>query len=494
MAKILLINPETSPPLPNDEASSPMGVLWIGSYAEQNGHDAVIVSAHDQPDYLDLIKKEMKDSIFAGLSVMTAQIPQALDISRFIRDNDPDLPIVWGGIHPTLLPEQTCKNNLVDIAAVGEGEEISLDLIKHFEGKMDIKDVDGIYKFDRKENKILATKPRKAFNMDALGSVNWNLLDKVILKNLSKASEGFPVNIGRGCPHRCTFCINTALGKGWRVRGIDNVLKDLEDVKAMGVENIKFRDENFYVNPARVEKILDGMIEREFNFKWFANIRADYLRNDRVNIDLVRKSKKAGWKYASMGLESGSQRVLDILKKDITLEDSIHAAEVFNEVGGITPCFSFMIGIPGETKEDILMTVRLIDKIIKICPNAEFFGPQIFRPYPGCDLYKTCLEYGWEHPATLERWKELLIGGDFYTSADKLPWIKDPDLVEIVIASVPRFKTLGESIKEYKPILYKLLTAFLFFDGRVRWNMKYFGFPIEVKMKRWLKKSVGSGR
>jgi len=487
MAKVLLINPETSPAIPKEEAACPMGLLWMGSYIEQNGHDAVIVSSHDQPDYLDLIKKEMKGSVFAGLSVMTAQIPQALDIARFIRENDADLPIVWGGIHATLLPEQTCRNSLVDMAIVGEGEETLLDLVKHFEGRKDVKDVDGIYKFDRKKNEILATKPRRIFNMDALESVKWGLLDKPILEKLSKASEGFPVNVGRGCPHRCSFCVNTALGGGWRVRSVENVFKDLEEVRALGVENIKFRDDNFFVNPFRVEKIVDGMLDREFGFKWFANIRADYLRQGRIGIDLIRKSRDAGWKYASLGLESGSERVLKILKKDITLEDSMNAANVLGKVSGIVPCFSFMIGIPGETREDMLMTVRLIDRIINVCPNAEFFGPQIFRPYPGCELYTTCVKSGWEHPDTLERWKELLQSGDFYTSADRLPWVKDPDLAEIIIASVPRFKGLRESMKEHRSSLQKLLTVLLFIDGKVRWKTKYFGFPVEIGLKRRLK-------
>lgn len=487
MGKILLINPVTVPPPPKDVSAIPTGLLWMGSYLKEHGHEVKMVIEHDQKNYKDLIKKHLGNSLFAGLSVMTAQIPSALDISQFIRDNDPSIPIVWGGIHPILLPAQVRQSSLVDITATGEGEETILDLINYFENGTNLKDVDGITYIDKTSKKPVVTKPRRPFDMDKIESIRWEILDKSVLRKLRTNPFGFPVHTGRGCPHRCAFCINTATKTMWRTRSVENVLKDLEEVKAMNVDEIKFRDENFYVNKGKVEKILDGMIEREFNFKWFANIRADYIREGHINMELLKKSRDAGWKHASLGLESGSNRVLKILKKDITIDDSIRAAKAFRKVGDIIPNFSFMIGLPGEKREDMMMTAQLIDKLIKICPNSQFYGPQIFRPYPGCELYQECLKRGWPEPKTLEEWRDRFKQGGFYTSADKLPWVTDPDLAELIATSVPWLKSLGETMKENKSSLFKIFTIFLYISGKVRWRTKFFGLPIEVKIKRFAK-------
>ncbi len=151
---------------------------------------------------------------------------------------------------------------------------------------------------------------------------------------------------------------------------------------------------------------------------------------------------------------------------------------------GITPQYSFMIGLPDEHKSEMMETLKIIDRLVKLDESVEILGPQAFRPYPGSELYEECLASGWKAPESLEQWAILVENELNYLTVQNFPWVKHKDLVESMEAYV-RFgahsikSAMGSSVKAQK--LVKLVFVLI---CKLRWKLKFFAFPIEFKLAK----------
>ncbi|MBI4779108.1 radical SAM protein, partial [Candidatus Falkowbacteria bacterium] len=169
-----------------------------------------------------------------------------------------------------------------------------------------------------------------------------------------------PSLTSRGCPHRCTFCINAILKNNWRAREAEQVLEDLKIIKSkpyFAGKPLRFWDENFFVDLKRARAIINGMIDRNLTIPWETTVRAGYLKEGQIDDDFLAKLKQSGCYLLSFGAESGSPEILKKIKKDITPEEIINSAKMCLK-HGIIPQYTFMIGLPGETKPDMLMTLN----------------------------------------------------------------------------------------------------------------------------------------
>jgi len=478
MAKVLLINPPFNISKENYDSSISVGLLCLASYLSQKGIGVKIVDCVRQKDHLNLINQELANVDSVGLSVMTTQIPSALEISKIIKDFNRDLPVIWGGLHPTFFPKDTTRHDLVDIAVIGEGEETLLEIIK----EKPLSQIKGIA--FKKDNKIQINSERPLLDMNSVPLPKWDLIPKEVLDNL----DLIPTHTSRGCPYRCTFCVNAIRKNRWRGRNSQDVLKDLEIIKNQWFfrdKPIRFWDEDFFVDKQRSLEIVQGMIKNEFDMSWETTIRANYLDDDFLDDDFLTDLKKSGCYLLSFGAESGSEKILKKLQKDITVDQIINSAKRCLK-HGIIPQYSFMVGLPGETRKDINGTIKLIDRLIKLGDRVQILGPQAFRPYPGSALYQECLASGWSAPQSLDNWAWLVENELNYLSPRNFPWLKHVDLVESLEAYV-RFgahsikSALGSTVKTNK--LLKLLFILL---CQVRWKLKFFKWPIEFKVARSL--------
>jgi len=238
MSKVLLINPPFNIAKAKYDSSVSVGLLSIGTYLDNKDIPVKIIDGARQPDYLELIKKEAPDCAHAGLSVMTTQIPGALKISALIKEINPDCKIIWGGTHPCFFPRQTLEHPLIDIVCFGEGEEPMLEIVSH----KNLADIKGVgYK---SHNQISINPPRELHDPSRMPLFSWNLIDQSVLENL----ELIPSLTSRGCPHRCTFCVNAILKNRWRPRTAEQVLEDLRIIKSQPFfagKKLRFWDENF---------------------------------------------------------------------------------------------------------------------------------------------------------------------------------------------------------------------------------------------------------
>ncbi len=487
MAKIVLIQPDFNPPT-TVLSQPPMSLLCLGATLENEGYAVKIIDSLTDKDADETIRREIKDALLVGITLMSVQVKEAIRISEIIK-KESSVPIVWGGPHPTLYQEQTCQDPVVDFTVFREGEHTLLELAKALESDKDFSKIKGLA---YKENGIVKVNPhREHLNMEKLPSPAYHLIDMApYIKTVSPTGENrrtIMIESSRGCPHRCSFCINVATSnRRYRTKSAEKVLDEIEEViNKYNVNYIHFRDDNLFVNKNRVREICEGMIKRNFNITWNASCRANYFKDTYLNDDLVSLMKKSGCTGLRIGAESGSQRMLDIMKKDITTNHIISSAEICNE-HGIIPTYSFMIGLPDDRKEDMLMTVKLIKEIKKICPNS-YYGVGTFTPYPGGELYDYCIKAGvLKEPKTLRQHEDTKLMKVYTSDADGLPWSNDRGFA----ASVSHYSYIAN--KEIRPLLKKMsmvrsIHLIFVLIAKGRWRIGFFYLPLDMHIFKKLK-------
>lgn len=501
--KILIINtvPASYEGSTKEMNLSP-GILSIGTWiAKKSNFKVKIIDAIVEENYLDLIDKEIKKGsvFFVGLSVMSSCIPNALEITRFIKKKDASIKIIWGGVHCLLYPEQTVRFPLIDFVAYGEGEKPMLNLADCLFKKKPFSNVKGI--IYKKGEKIIKNPPEIPIDLNELGLLNYDLLNqKIFSKNIGI------IYTSRGCPHRCTFCINVVTkNQRWRSMTAKNVIKEIDYlVKKYKIKVLFFGDDCFFVDKKRSNDILDEIIEKKYNLKISTSTRVDYFKNGLIDESLLKKMKKAGFFNLNLGAEFGSQRMLDFIKKDIKIDETIKSVELLNKFG-IGSTLAFMTGFPAETKEDTLATINLIKRLYKINPglnvikekgkiyewrdNIRISGPDVYRPYPGGELFEYIIKkYKWETPKTLKGWERYFRENIRY-NIEEYPWIKkNPSFyaaLQFYIKS-GRLNIFSFIKKMTMPYPLKIkLANFLFYPfAKIRFSLNFFDFPIEYSFGR----------
>lgn len=497
MSEIILINPAISrqglnyTKLEDVRIREPLGVLALGTYLKENGYsvkilDVVPYSEVGDESYFNILKKELNSAIAVCISAMTAQVSNGLLISKFIKNKRPELPVIWGGVHPSLFPAQTSKDELVDFVVYGEGEASTLELINELEKKNpSFQDIKGIA-YDGGVNP-----PRGFMDINKLPFLDHDLLDlkyylerpvPIIFSDTNRIRKLVMLS-SRGCPYRCTFCINKVTKSGWRAQDPDRFLDEFEFiVDKYKLDMIRPLDENFFVSKKRAEEIIKKMKERKIDVRWGTNIRANYFRDNYVTVDFAKRLKSTGFEFATMGAESGSDSVLNSLKKDITTDDLINSAKVCVEAG-IIPVYSWMIALPGKTNQEMKTNIKIMREINKICPSARHYDNFIFRPYPGGELYEQCKDLGLYEPTSLREWADTNKNTG-YTSLDELPWIDNPDFIRFLSENS---KYLIYDLKILKKITESNMSAFYSIIPKIRWTFNFFKYQEkEQKIKNKL--------
>lgn len=408
----------------------PLGVLHLGTYLKSKGVNVRLIDCNIEDDYLRIIAEEAKDYLCVGISTMTAQVPDALKIARTVRKLAHETPIVFGGVHATLFPEQVAKSEFADYVIIGEGELPFFDLIKALQAGMEPHDIEGIAYTD-KAGEVVIRPQKRQFDFSQMPKIDYSLLS---IDVLSQFEENYvSVLTSRGCPHRCAFCINTVIreNRRWRAWPVSRIFEEIESIMSYGAKKAYFWDENFFLSQARVVDFVNEVKERNLEIEWFANIRCDYFNDTRVSRDFLKELERAGCRRLGLGAESGSNRVLNLIDKDITTDNIIRSAHFLSSVN-IRPTYSFMIGIPGETREDVKKTVNTIKVILETNPKSRILGPQLFRPYPVSKLYEACRRSGWKAPDSIEEWDELVRTELVEADVALCPWIKHKGFASIV--------------------------------------------------------------
>lgn len=473
MAKILLLYPS----MKLLGFRFPYSLLPLAAVLIEKGHDVRILDSQVE-DYR-LINPTKYDLV--GISTLSGpQIKSALEMASYIRKKAPHIPLVWGGVHPTLTDKQTIQSEYVDIVCRGEGEQTLLELIDTLEQGKPLNRVRGLT-FKGPDGNVIETPDREFINLNELPMLPYHLLKLERYSEFKRKPSIIYMESSRGCPHRCGFCYSVAMHKRkWRYKNAERVVDEMDFLlKNYKVDEIWFTDDEFAVNKKRVTAIANEIIKRGIKVRWVLSSRFDYAaRYEKEFFDVL---KSAGCFLFSFGGESGSQRILDLIKKDFTVDEVKKAVANLKE-NAIECGVNFMAGFPGETKNDILKTFSLIDDLAEIDPKIHVANISIFTPLPGTALYDVACQNGFKPPDSVEKW------GDYrYNEVDNLPWIS-PEIKGLLktISLLTRFDFVSENyrgagILENKKIL-RVVHLILWKIANIRWKYKFFSIPIEWRI------------
>jgi len=376
--KTLLINP----PYPfSENPVMPMGLLMIGAVLEHNGHEVqvldLLVSRYSTEKIKGKIEEYQPDII--GTTSVTLNYPVASDILKYCKTVNKDIITVIGGSHVTFTPVETLTEApWIDIVVRGEGEQIILDIVS---GKK-LSEIDGIAYRDKKDGIKLTKERRLIENLDELPLPARHLFP---LSRYHALDTSCTVITSRGCPFSCIFCVGSKMGgRRMRYRNPKLVLDEIEQGLALGFKEVDIEDDLLTVNHKHLFAICDGMMERGLKFNWRA-----FSRVDTVNMEVLRKMKQAGCTGLLYGVESGNQEILDRIKKKITLDKVKEAAKMANAVG-IDVQATFILGLPGETRETLAQTLEFAQGL------DVFYGVHVLSPFPGTEVREKAEEYGIE--------------------------------------------------------------------------------------------------
>lgn len=394
-ADVLLIRPPgmLGPLSKVSSSQHPINILYIASYLMKQGFRVELLDFDvEQFSKENLIKKinQSKPKI-VGITAMTPLISASNKIASIIKESSPDTVTIVGGAHPTALPKRTLEEfKAFDIAVYGEGEITVFEVVRSIMEKKSLSGIKGIAY--RKGRKILLNKERTLIsNLDSLPFPARELLKFGLYKGASKSGVSYdskkitPLFTSRGCPFQCTFCaIHLTSKRITRFRSAKNVISEVEEcINKFGINHFTIHDDTFNMVPKRVEEICKSL--KKLNITWDCDTRVNL-----VSKNILKMMADAGCVRVAYGVESGSQRILNLIKKGITVEQVKDAFKWSKEVGLKTAAY-FMVGShPSETKQDLLLTEKLIKEI-----TPDFLNVAVTVPYPGTELYCVMKEKGY---------------------------------------------------------------------------------------------------
>jgi anaerobic magnesium-protoporphyrin IX monomethyl ester cyclase len=391
--KILLINPHywTGGRIPLGYmkiASIPLGLGYIAAYLDEAGFSARILDM----DMLNLHPGDLNKRLaqfqpdIVGITSFSSNYKNAVDVAKAVKSYDPGIKIVMGGVHATFTHEKILKSvPEVDIVVRYEGEHALTEIAESLEGGRIPTDVLGISYRDG--SRIVSTPLRERMeDLDSLPFPAYHLLDPKPEAYIGNgAVRCMPVITTRGCPFNCIFCSTASLhGRKYRVRDNSKVVDEIEYlVEKYKINNVSFVDDNFTMRKDRVEGLCSEMKKRQVPVKWGCSTRIDLLSKD-----LVGTMKDAGCEEIFFGIESASQKVLDTIRKDFSIEQAKQIVRMVEEMGVKTHC-SFILGLPGETVESLGQILQFIDEAR---PSARVL-PNVLDILPGTELYEKRADY-----------------------------------------------------------------------------------------------------
>lgn len=394
--KITLINP----PLPAEEQAGsfagvvnvmqPLGIAYIAAVLEKNNFNVDIIDCIplrlSDERLLSILKKEPPDII--GITATVLSINRAMELSKRLKKELPGALLVIGGPHITSIPNETMNSSSYDVGVLGEGELTFLEIAQQLSGgRLNLKSIKSIVY--RKGKELVFTAPREFIkDLDSLPFPARHLLPP--LKDYMPVPASYiklPLGhlmTSRGCPYQCIFCDRKVFGNMVRTRSPKNVVDEIEELmNKHGAKEIKFFDDTFTMDYERVLAIFKEMEKRRIKIPWSCLTRVN-----RVSKELLIEMKNAGCWQVAYGLESGNQKILNRMKKGITLEQSRNAVMWAKEAGLNVRAF-FVLGTPGET----LGTIRDTIEFAKSLP-LDVVTFYTITLYPGNELFEIAKKEG----------------------------------------------------------------------------------------------------
>ena len=440
--QVVLYNPEAV------FYTMPLALVAVGSALDRERFRAVVVDGRLESDPAAAVLAHLDDAVCLGVSVLTgAPIRDALRVSRAVKARRPELPVVWGGWHPSLFPLGVLQEESVDITVQGQGEATFAELVERLAAEEDLAGLPGIAY--RRDGQPVQNPPRELAEMDAVPAHDYRLID-VEGYFARKGKRQLDYISSTGCAFRCAFCADPFVYKRrWVGVSPARMGEEIEHLwRRYRFTELAFQDETFFTYRGRVLEIADELLRRGLDFSWTATLRAD--QGVRLGDRGLARCARSGLSRVMVGVESGSQEMMDWMKKDIKLEQVIATAEMCVRQR-IAAIFPFIVGFPGESRRSVEATIGLMKTLRSMSP--DFDTPLFyFKPYPGSPITAEVVRGGYRLPATLEQWAD--------------------------------FDFIGVSGEWVSPEKHRLIERFKFYNRFAGGPERWFKWPLQ-QLSRW---------
>src|SRR5437867_630059 len=418
---ILLIRPKSV--YADVAAGIPIGLTLLGAVAEEKGHNVHILDLGIERDPGPRLRRALEDGSYdvAGISCMSVEFLGGVQTAEIVRGVAPKTHIVFGGQHPTIMPEQVMRKECIDSICIGEGEDVWADFLERRASGEDFEGVQGLW--FRRNGQVVRNLPRNDYvDVDKVPMPAYHLLDVERYFDLDFVRfptvdrKAIQIFTSRGCPYRCIYC-HDLFGKRFRGRKPELVWQEIKWLyDAYGIREFMIEDDIFNMDLARAKSICDLVIASGLKLGFqFGN----GVRLERFDEELMRKLALAGTHHMAIAIESANDRIQKLIKKHLKLER-------FNEVlgwahrYGIETLGFFMLGFPGETVEEINQTIRFA------CDS--YFDEALFSiatPYAGTELNDLVRATGsYEGNDMHEEWEGVVKVRSDEWDQSKLRWLQ----------------------------------------------------------------------
>ena len=479
----------------------PLSLIYAACDAVKAQKEIEILDLRFHPNnYLDILKKKMTPAVkLVGISVMTGSpINYALKISQFLKINY-QVKIVWGGAHPTLLPEETLENAFVDFVIQGYGSKALAALINALEKRGSLEHVPNLY-YKKKGKKIANTRTHE-HELIPHKDLPYDLVDMERYFAKTLGNRDIPIFTSLGCPHQCTFCISpaifTKMKKKWVPYDLSEIIQHIKRLHAQyQVTSITVLDDDSFVNLNRIAKLFKAFINTGLSQTIKMNFRGARIDElDQMSLKDMVLMAKANTGFIMIGIESGSQKMLDRMKKGFSVETIKRVNKKLACYPEIRPHYNFFVGTPGETINDLICTKDLLLKLMEDHPGCYLGFGSDWKPIPGSEMTKIAQrEYMLKIPVTLEEWAQI----DSFDAHSKIyyPWYTDEydKFIRMLqcSAGILDRKFYQEFILDQR-IFFKILSILsLLYRPVSIWRLKHSvsKFLIEFPIRNWLFNSI----
>ena len=371
--------------------SEPLSLLYIATYLNKNGHECEVLDCEALGIPVEDLEHKIREGKYdaVGVVLLTMMYSQAQAVCKLVKEVSPKTLTVVGGTHATLRPKMSAEDPHFDMVAKGEAEVTFIEIVEWLEGlrkKVDIKGVaykeDGEVVFQEEREKI---KDLDYFPMPDRGLIDMRQYRPSV--SYHKRLPAYTMITTRGCPYRCTFCATAQ--SGYRMHSVERVIEEMKIlVEVYGAKEILLRDDTFTLKRDRTLELCEAIIKEGLHEKmiWDCITRANL-----VDEELLKKMKEAGCWGIHFGVEGGTQKLMDAVQKDTTLEIVRDAFKWCKELGIETRGY-FMVGMPGSKTEDDEVTIAFAKEL-----NPDWAQFTIATPYPGTKLFDEAEKWGKFH-------------------------------------------------------------------------------------------------
>ena len=360
----------------------PLGLLYLAKILENDGDAVTILDFSAEPFNEDKLITAIRSVDVIGVTILSSSFNNAKNLINLIKQHDPDIPLLIGGPHCTLLPEKALEETQTDFCIQGEGESVITEIKKALNKEKNLSEIPGFfYRTTNSINHGPSPQPMKDLNsipFPARHLVKHYIYGRQYNPHL-KAGEFTTIIMSRGCPYHCRFCSRAAFCvQKYRTRSITNIIAELKEIHQQGYRHVGIEDDCFPANTKQAHALFDAIIKENLNLKFSVTA----TRVNFADKELYKKMRLAGVSHVQFGLESGNQDVLDFYHKQTTIDTIKKAVQLSHETGFFT-IGSFIFGAPFETAQHFKRTLTLAKSLpldsVSFLPLRYMIGSELWK-------------------------------------------------------------------------------------------------------------------